>query len=310
MSKTYADTYLYREYPEYEKKLFGFILNAERIDTKSKEFEDILIDIKRSKISNALAKVATSDNVILGLMPDSQLPKSFKVFAAKDVKLDKSKTKVFIDVSGFIQFKDGQYVCKNMEWLTSYLINAMTSLIYAIKPTLFESNGSIVLNGSMAFTKLFTYIIDRMYKISSVTQLKNRVSFLACMYYQINILSKAYNDTTIASCIKASGCTENDARWAMTIIKNDAFSNIDTFVKALTKLGFNDLKTSAVVSMWMKSFGTGTTMALEFFPTLSAMLTDTYVGGYLNQQLSIEKIVDRTVIDFTKQILTIGAGVV
>ena len=130
------------------------------------------------------------------------------------------------------------------------------------------------------------------------------------MYYQINILSKVYNDTTIASCIKASGCTENDARWAMTMIKNDAFSNIDTFVKALTKLGFNDLKTSAVVSMWMKSFGTGTTMALEFFPTLSAMLTDTYVGGYLNQQLSIEKIVDRTVIDFTKQILTIGAGVV
>ena len=310
MSKTYADTYLYREYPEYEKKMYGFILKAERIDTKSKEFEDILIDIKRSKISNALAKVITSDNVILGTMPDSQLPKSFKVFAAKDLKLDKSKTKVFIDVSGYIIFKDGQYVCKNMEWLTSYLINGMTSLIYAMKPSLFESNGSIVLNGSTAFMKLFSYVIDRMYKISSVVQLKNRVNFLACMYFQVNLLSKAINDTTIASCIKTSGCTENDARWAMAIIKESDFNDIDAFVKALTKLGFNDLKTSAVVAMWMKAFGTGTTMALEFFPTLSAMLTDTYVGGYLNQQLSIEKIVDKTVIDFTKQILTIGASVV
>ena len=42
MAKNFSDTYLYRKYPEYDKKLFQFIMNADRIDTKGEEFEDIM----------------------------------------------------------------------------------------------------------------------------------------------------------------------------------------------------------------------------------------------------------------------------
>ena len=40
MPKTYSQTYLYKMYNDYEKKIFGFVMNADRIDTSSKEFED------------------------------------------------------------------------------------------------------------------------------------------------------------------------------------------------------------------------------------------------------------------------------
>ena len=50
MGKTYPQTYLYKQYPEYDKKMFEFIMNADRINTSSAEFEDILYDINKSLI--------------------------------------------------------------------------------------------------------------------------------------------------------------------------------------------------------------------------------------------------------------------
>ena len=86
MAKNFSDTYLYRKYPEYDKKLFQFIMNADRIDTKGEEFEDIMYDVKRRKISDSVAKVIQSPNTIIGIQPGKALPKALKVFVAKDVK--------------------------------------------------------------------------------------------------------------------------------------------------------------------------------------------------------------------------------
>ena len=84
MAKSYANTYLYSQYAEYDKKLFEFVMNAERINTKGSEFEDILYDVKRRKVSDSLAKVLVSDNVVLGIQTGRALPKAFKVLYARD----------------------------------------------------------------------------------------------------------------------------------------------------------------------------------------------------------------------------------
>ena len=63
------------------------------------------------------------------------------------------------------------------------------------------------------------------------------------------------------------------------------FTNIDTFIQALSRIfSLKDLKAVNIIDTWMKSFGTGTIFALEYFPAFSAMMTNTYIGGYLDQQ--------------------------
>jgi hypothetical protein len=57
----------------------------------------------------------------------------------------------------------------------------------------------------------------------------------------------------------------------------------------------------------MTSFGTGTVFALEIFPAFASMMTDAYVGGYINNQKSIEKIAGTGMTEITKTLLTIGA---
>ena len=314
MAKTYSNTYLYRKYSEYDKKLFGFIMNAERIDVNSKEFEDLIYDIKRRKISDALIKVLKSNNVVLGIQQGSSLPKAFKVFVAKDIKEDKNAQKVFIDVSDCIYLKDGVYVCNHIDWVISYLINAMTSFIYAKAENKLVNNTSIIKDGGEAFVNCFSYIIDRIYKISTVQSLRKRVEYIAALYYQINILGKDYSkyyDSIKATAMKLSDIEVKDARVVDVMLEESMFLDINSLVESLNRIfKFKDLSVSLILEKWMQAFGTGTIFALEYFPAFSAMLTNTYVGGYIDQQLSIEKVTGQSMVRFTKSIIQIGASVV
>ena len=54
----------------------------------------------------------------------------------------------------------------------------------------------------------------------------------------------------------------------------------------------------------MQQFGPGTVFGLEYLPALSAMLTDAYSGGYLNQQKTIEKICADNMVEYNKSLFT------
>lgn len=313
MPKTYAQTYLFRQYSEYEKKMYEFIMTADRINVESKEFEDVLYDFKRRNISNNLLKIITSKNVILGISKNQALPKAFKVFVAKDVKENKDVQKVFIDVTDCIAFKNGQYICPKLEWLISYIINAMTSYIYTMSDSRLTGNASVLKDGGLAFTRCLTYTIDRMYKVSTAQQLKRRIDYAVALYYQVNILGKDFEksyDTVKANAIRIADIEPKDAQIVDIMIEQGDFIHIDAFVQALGKIfNLKDLKTVNIIDTWMKAFGTGTIFALEYFPAFSSMMTNTYVGGYLDQQMTIEKIAGNSMVSFTKTILQIGASV-
>ena len=313
MSKLFSDTYLYRKYPEYDKKMFEFIMGAERIDVNSEAFEDIMIDIKHRKVNDALIKVLKSDNVIIGIKPGKALPKAFKVFVAKDVREDK-KLKTFIDVSDCVFMKNGVYVCNHIDWIISYLINAMTSYIYAMLETKFTNNSSIIKYGGDAFVRCFSYIIDRIYKISTVQSLRKKVEYVAALYYQINILGKDYSknfDSIKTTAMRISKIDTKDANIVDILLNDSCFLDIELFTENLARMfKFKDLSVSLILEKWMSAFGTGTIFALEFFPAFSMMMTNTYIGGYIDQQNSIEKIAGPSLVEFSKTILQIGASVV
>lgn len=314
MPKNLSDLYLYRKYPAYDKNLFGFVMNAERINPNSEEFEDILYDIKRRKTGDAIIKVLNSQNTVLGIQPGKALPKALKVFVAKDVKEDKTKEKVFIDLSDCVFMKNGSYQCNHIEWIIAYLINAMVSFIYAKSEAKLTNNSSIVKDGGEAFVKLFSYIIDRIYKISTVQSLRKRVEYMAALYYQINLLGKDYSkyyDSIKATAMRISDIENKDAQIVDIMIEESDFLDIEHFINSLSRIfKFNDLSYSIVLDKWMQAFGTGTMFALEFFPAFSMMLTNTYVGGYIDQQLSIEKVTGQSMVKFVKTILEIGARTV
>ena len=313
MAKSYANTYLYSQYAEYDKKLFEFVMNAERINTKGSEFEDILYDVKRRKVSDSLAKVLTSNNVVLGIHTGKALPKAFKAFVFSDVKEDK-KVRVFIDVTDCVVYKNGAYVCNKLDWLVSYVVDAMTAFVYQLATNRITGNASILKDGGEAFTRCFSYIIDRMYKITTVPQLKRRIDYAIALYYQVNLMEKDLDksfDSIKANAIRVSDIDPKETQFVDVMLKRDDFTNIDKFVNALGRIfSLKDIKTGNVVSYWMNAFGTGTVFGLEYLPAFCAMMTDAYIGAYLNQQLSIEKVAGTAMVKVSKTILQIGDSVV
>ena len=310
MAKTLNKAYLYNRYPDYEKLLYTFLMTGEEVKKKDPAFEDIRYEVKKRQISNALINVLDSSKVIL-LMPAKPLPRAFKVFVAKDIKGDK-QLKVFIDCSNLIVFKNGVYTCNNVDILIAHLVNAMTSLIYHMDERRIGNSNALTESGADCFAKLFTHIIDYVYKISIMSSVKSKCMYLAAMYYMTNILGKE-NDSSSVKAIakKLSGISAREEEILEMQMKSDTFLNIKFFVESLNDiLKLNGVTLDIVVEKWMYLYSPTTIMGLELFPNFSAMITDAYVGCYINNQKTIEKITGRSMVEYTKTILSIGEGAV
>lgn len=316
MAKTYAATYLYGQYSEYEKQTLAFMMNSSEIDKDTDDFEDIKYEVKKRQVSNSLVKVLESKDVIL-LTNDIPLSKAFKVFCARDLKgPNKSKMKVFIDCSNIIKkdSKSGRYVCKgnNIDIFISYLVSAMITKIYYSSEGIITSNSKIKTIGAKAFALLFTHVVDYACKINTMPANKSKCLYLTSLYYLSNLIGEdSTSDRCRSIAKKVSGLSDRDAGIIDIQLKSDSFLNIKYFAETLSGiLRLNKLTLDVIVERWMTIYGTGTVFALELFPAFSNMVTDAYVGAYLNNQKTIEKVLGTSMTEFTKTLLSIGSDTI
>lgn len=305
MAKSFANTFLYNKYPKYEKQLMDFIMRSERIDVNSKEFEDVFIDVKKRQISSSLVQVLKSKNVVL--CTGQSISQQFKVVTCKDVKTDK-KIRTFIDVSGVVYESNGVWVCDHPDILISYIVSAMTSTIYYLDPTRITNNYTISDTGAMAFGKLFCHVLEYIHKISTIPGLKGRAMYMCAMYYLVCILEKdAKSERTSQVARKIAGISEREEEIINMMCNENTYTNIKFFVESLSDvLKVGTLTIDMILEKWMYLFGVSTVFALELFPSFAQMLTDAYVGSYLNNQKTIEKVCGGEMVAFTKAILEIG----
>lgn len=311
IAKSISDCYLYEKISDYQKNIIQFIIESERINTTSPEFSDLLYDIKRRSVSNALIKVVTSKNTVIGVSPNP-LTKSFKIFSAKDIKYNDS-TKVFIDASSIISFKNGAWTCpiNKVDALVSYLVSAACQRIYYAAPDKFVKNSTIISDGSLIFTKLVSYVVDYLYKINTIPSQKQKLEYLCSCYYQTCILNCEYTDRVRQIAIHQAQISEKEAELIDILTPKEAYMDINQFVKAIAKvLRIDKLTTDVFLDRWVFLYGTGTHFALEIFYAFSTMITDAGVGAYLNNQKTIEKIIGNLLPSFFAKILEIESSVV
>ena len=68
-------------------------------------------------------------------------------------------------------------------------------------------------------------------------------------------------------------------------------------------LKLKELELQSFLATWIKLYTPGTMFALEYFPAFSAMLTDAYVGCFLNNQSTIEKVAGNAMVEYCNDIL-------
>jgi hypothetical protein len=251
---------------------------------------------------------------------DKPLPKSFKVFCAKDFKAKDKPIRIFIDCSGVItKNKSGNaYVVDEMK-LVSYLINAGMTMIYHKKMDAITRNSGLVLSATSCFARSFTFVIDYLVKVSIQETSKAKVLYLSSMYFLQNILGYD-EDRALTIAKKIAEISEREAAMlnmmmeraarvkvkGVKIADSNPYADIRVFVNALKEVmhfNKNSVSLDVVVERWMSHYGVSTIFALEYFPAFSAMMTDCYVGAYLNNQRSIENICKVDMVEYTKKAL-------
>lgn len=311
MPKTYSNTFIYTKFP-YEENIFRFLVNATRIDKESPKFEDIRYEFKKRQIDNCLLKVLNSKNVILCTSDTLPLNTQFRVMCARDPKF-KSNTdyKIFIDCTGLIVLdKDGNYKCRNVDILVSHIVNAMVTMIYHKAENQILST-QLITDSMEAFANLFTHVIDYLAKISVIPSAKSKCQFLSCMYFTENIIQKDFNDNYQHIAGKITNLSEREQDMIITQCDESDFADIKSFISKLAELiKVPNLKIDNVIDKWMYLFGSNTVFALEYYPALSAMLTDAYCGAYINNQKTIEKVVGNTLVSYTKNVIAKGGTLV
>lgn len=310
VAKNFGSTFLYYK-GDYGKTIMSYIVAAHRVDKTDETFDDIRYTIKKEQVTSELSTVLESNNVVL-MISDQPMPRSFKVVVYPDIKEDKNKLKVFIDVTDIIRLTEANHYEFNRsacDILVSYLLSAMNALIYNVQPNRIIGNSTISNKGTECFAKLMAYVIDYL-RIGGVDHIRETVLYLSSIYYQSCLLGKEINDSVLVKAKSISKITDIEVARIkiLTASEPDMFKNIDTFTKGLAKaLKTTSLTTDILVAKWIFLFGSGTQFGLELYTSFADMILFTYVGSRLNNQTTIEKILKTTLVEFTRGVFKVGA---
>ena len=306
--KNFSDSFLYNKSGS-EKSIMDFMMNSEIVNKNHESFEDIKYEIKRRQVTSSLMKVLLSEHIVL-LIGKTELSRAFKVFAAKDIISGDNKTKVFIDVTNIIKSQNGNYTMnsRNADILVSYLLSALNIRIYYAQPQRLLNNTSLIEAGTKAFSDMFTYIIDYL-RIGGVDNVRERTKYLSALYYQCGLLGKEFTDSTRNRARKLAGLNERESDIVETLMGPDAFKDINNFIISLSKVLRieGELKLDVFIEKWMFAYGSGTQYATELYTSFASLLTNAYVGSYINNQKTIEKILGRTLVEFTNALFRVGS---
>jgi hypothetical protein len=238
------------------------------------------------------------------------MPRAFKVFVGKDVRGDKS-LKAFIDVTGLIRKENGRYAYSsaNIDILISYLLSAMNAKIYYSDPSKLTNRNTLIEEGTKCFSSMFYYIIDYL-RIASIDNAKAKCTYLTAKYYQISLLGKEEGDSVENRALKLSGLSEQEAALVNIYLEGieEPYKDINTFITAISSvLKASTLTVDVFIDKWMWVYGPGTQFATELYPAFASVLINAYVGAYLNNQKTIEKIVGRSMVDFMNELFKVGS---
>ena len=100
---------------------------------------------------------------------------------------------------------------------------------------------------------------------------------------------------------KIANITEREKELLVAYLEVESFANIDYFMHTCNDiLKLKELELQSFLATWIKLYTPGTMFALEYFPAFSAMMTNAYIGCYLNNQSTIEKVTNRGLPEYVK----------
>lgn len=267
-------------------KLFSNEKNLKLLDKDM--FNDSISVINRrmnygtkSDILNMLDK----NRIVLINDPDNKLPKFITTVGV----ITNGKIKNIINLNGYI-INETVYP----KTLFSLLQNALITTRLSESWNKFTMNIEFTKNLSMAYSRLTTKVLDKIFAIDLDTFKSDFLSYVFAKFFLIYICDKVPGETidklAYMSCFNRS---------SFDLIKDqeiqlggdDLYKDIFTLFKELKQLkGFTSLNIRSFIEEYVKMYGESSLMSLDYLPSLLHMLFSSIVGGNICKDYIIESV--------------------
>ena len=307
-AKTFFNCYFYALSNEkgnmVENDIIEYVTNAQRINYGDISFKAIKDQLKTRATSAVLYRILQRGEINLCIYK-KELPSSFKVFCAKDKKSGGTGKKIFIDATGLIEYQQGQFYCKDIDRLATYLTGALVQMIYYTDPGKLTNNGILQKACVSAFVKMFSGVMDYL-KVNNYIQNRDRILYIAGVYFGYSVIGldidSARRISAVVNRVNPMDQKANDYRYI-----EDDLQTIDTFITSITNtfklVGMN---TAVFANKWIYLYGKGTIYALELYPIFISTMMYAYAGTYVNNWKRIETTCGKDMVDIATNVFKIG----
>ncbi len=309
--KTFFNCYFYALSNEkgnvVENDILEYVTNAQRINYGDVSFKNIKDQLKARSTSAVLYRILQRGDINLCIYK-KELPSSFKVFCAKDKRSGSNTKKIFIDATGLIEYQDGQFYCKDIDRLATYLTGALVQMIYYTDTTKLTNNAILQKCSVSAFVKMFSGVMDYL-KVNNYLQNRERILYIAGVYFGYSVMGldieSARRISAVINRVNPMDQKAHDYRYI-----EDDLTNIDTFITSITNtfklVGMN---TAVFANKWLFLYGKGTIYAMELYPLFLSTIMYAYAGTYLNNWKRIETTCGKDMVDIAVNVLKIGGDI-
>lgn len=309
-TKKHTDSFIFKKISSdgqiIERDLVQYITKANRIDKTSTAFDNVRNQIKVRQTTAVLYRVLMMPEVVLCVY-DKEMSAAFKVFYAKDIRTNNKNPKVFVDLTGLLEFVNGQWVTKDVDKICAYMIGALSYLTYYADPNRFIVNSTIVTDSAICYTKLFCGVIDNLRPIN-YTENKLKISYIVMVYFLMTMMNKDEAEARKIASHNIQANPREAAAWDFYYTAEDDFVDIDKFITMLAEtFKLKGLTTDTFINRWNMLLGKGALYALELLPAFIVVMGYSYVGAYLNNQKYIESTCGKIGIELIETVLRVGS---
>lgn len=146
--------------------------------------------------------------------------------------------------------------------------------------------------GSVIYAQMFGKVLDKLFAIKIDPYRSDLIHYLIAKFYLLNMCDRA--DTDTISDIAMQSCFNRSSR---DLIQSEgdsfpeqSFSDIEKFVKELSKLNMPGLNLKIFLENWARMYDESTILALDYLPAFYSMCFSTSISGNLAKDYIIYSI--------------------
>lgn len=305
--KKLSDSALFKEMlsgPKLAKNIQSIDLNRDKIQLADISEQLNTINKKMNfSTKGQILNYLNTGSICLFHNPEVSLPKYLATFG----KMTNTGLTAVIDISKYATVRGNGVIDVFPRTLYGLLQNGMILLELSNNWNRYTMNIEFIKNASISYSKLVGKVLDKTFAINVEPVKSDLVHFYLAKFFLINVCGKSNNDTT--DNIAHKSCF-NGTRLEMILEEEKQFdegvydSIFNLFLNLKKLNGLENLKIRSFVENWVRMYGEGTILSLDYLPAFVSMIFSVSIGAGLHRDYLIDSVCSRSnsrmVFEFSK----------